>query len=218
MNAPRILREVSGNFEVRVRVTGTSHPEGKATTTRYAPYHGAGILIWQDPKNYVRLELAADLRKGKCIPYANFELRQAGRLLVSRGFKIEDGSSYLRLQRQGAEIYGAVSSDGDHWTSFPPMDANLASRVKVGVVAVNSSSKPLKAEFATFQLTAKPRTGAEGEVDSEAGGPAKRSPSQPVGPAPQGTLGRPDHRVVASVSRANHLRQGRLAAALARPP
>jgi len=167
MNAPRILREVTGNFEVRVRVTGTSHPEGKATTTRYAPYHGAGILLWQDPKNYVRLELAADLRKGKRFPYANFELRQAGRLLVSQGLKIEVGSSYLRLQRRGAEIHGAFSSDGDHWTAFPPMTANLAGRVEVGVVAVNSSSTPLKAEFETFQVTGEPGTGTEGQVDTE---------------------------------------------------
>jgi serine/threonine protein kinase/regulation of enolase protein 1 (concanavalin A-like superfamily) len=206
MNAPRIVRGVSGNFEVRVRVTGTSHPEGKATTTRYAPYHGAGILIWQDPENYVRLELAADLRKGKRFPYANFELRQAGRLLVSRGLKIEDGSSHLQLQRRGAEIHGAFSSDGDNWTSFPPITANLAGRVEVGVVAVNSSSKPLKAEFATFQVTGEPGTGAEGEVDTGGPGPPQRSPSHPVGPGSQGTLGRPGHRGVAILSQANHLR------------
>jgi hypothetical protein len=206
MNAPRILRGASGNFEVRVRVTGTTHPEGKATTTRFAPYHGAGLLIWQDPENYVRLELAADLRKGKRFPYANFELRQAGRLLVSRGLKIEDGSSHLRLQRRGALIHGAFSSDGDNWTSFPPITAKLAGRVEVGVVAVNSSSKPLKAEFAMFQVTGEPGTGAEGEVDTGGPGPPQRSPSHPVGPGPQGTSGRPGLRSVAIVWRANHLR------------
>src|SRR5262249_23638573 len=91
MNAPRLLRDITGDFEVRVRVTGTGHPGGKATTNRYAPYHGAGILLWQDPGNYVRLEIAADLRKGRVFPYANFELRQAGRLVVSRGLQIDDG-------------------------------------------------------------------------------------------------------------------------------
>ena len=65
MNAPRILREIEGDFDVSVRVAGTSHPAGKATTTLYSPYHGAGLLIWQDQENYVRLEIAADLQHGK---------------------------------------------------------------------------------------------------------------------------------------------------------
>ncbi|MBV8430400.1 MAG: protein kinase, partial [Solirubrobacterales bacterium] len=93
MNAPRILRSIAGDFEVRVRVTGTSQPGGRPTTKRYNPYHGAGILLWQDPKDYVRLEIAADLRRGMVFPYVNFELRQAGRLAVSQGFEIRDGSS-----------------------------------------------------------------------------------------------------------------------------
>ena len=66
MNAPCILREVAeGDFEVRVRVKGIGSPGSRASTTRYAPYHGAGILLWKDPGNYVRLEIAADRRKSE---------------------------------------------------------------------------------------------------------------------------------------------------------
>ena len=72
---------------------GYGPPRGRATTTQYTPYHGAGILLWQDPENYIRLEIAADLRKGKIYPYANFELRQAGLLASSRGLKIKDGAA-----------------------------------------------------------------------------------------------------------------------------
>jgi serine/threonine protein kinase/regulation of enolase protein 1 (concanavalin A-like superfamily) len=161
-NAPRILRDIRGEFEVRVKVTGTTHPGGRGTTTQYAPYHGAGILLWQDTENYVRLEIAADVRKGKIFPYANFELRQAGLLATSRGLKIDDGTSYLRLQRRGDQIHGAFSLDGDHWTPFPPMVAKLEDRVEVGVVAVNSSSKPLTAEFEGFAISEGP--GASGDV------------------------------------------------------
>ncbi len=125
MNAPRILGDIQGDFEVRLKVTGTSHPGGKATTSQYAPYHGAGILLWQDPENYVRLEIAADLRKGKVFPYANFELRRAGLLAVTQGLKIEDDASYLRLERRGDEVRGAFSPDGDHWTLFSPMIVEL---------------------------------------------------------------------------------------------
>ena len=153
MNAPRIVHEITGEFEVRVRVTGTSHPGGKSTTNSYSPYHGAGILLWEDPENYVRLEIAADVRKGRVFPYANFELRQAGRLAVSQGHKIVDGASYLRLERRGGKIHGALSSDGSRWTPLPPLIANLNDRVKVGVVVVNSASKTLKAGFEELQVT-----------------------------------------------------------------
>ena len=191
MNSPRILRDIRGEFEVRVKVTGTSHPGGRATTAQYAPYHGAGILLWQDPENYVRLEIAADIRKGKVSPYANFELRQAGLLATSRGLKIDDGTSYLRLQRRGDQIHGAFSLDGDHWTPFPPMVANLKDRLEIGVVAVNSSSKPMKAEFEGF-----PVSGAGAEARDGADGPPTAAPVRPVeiGPAPGTKRGRVDRR------------------------
>jgi hypothetical protein len=206
MNAPRILHGITGEFEVRVRATGTGHPGGEATTIQYNPYHGAGILIWQDPENYVRLEIAADLRKGKVFPYANFELREAGRLALTRGYKIQDGSSDLRLERRGDEIHGAVSADGRHWTPLPPLVAHLKDRVQVGVVAVNSASKPLKAGFEGFQVTGRPETEAESEANADRPPPPEPSPSQEVGPAPPGTSGRPDHRGMTSVSREKHPR------------
>jgi serine/threonine protein kinase/regulation of enolase protein 1 (concanavalin A-like superfamily) len=215
MNAPRVLRDITGDFEVRVRVTGTSHPGGTATTTRYNPYHGAGILVWQDPENYVRLEIAADLRKGKVFSYANFELRQAGRLAVSWGLKIVDGSSYLRLERRGDVIRGSFSPDGDHWTPFSPMIVDLKDSLKVGVLAVNSASKPLKAGFADFRVTGKPNSQADG--DRPPPGPPKRSRLQKVGPAPPGTSGGPDHPGAASVSRMSSFRSCWLSAESKRP-
>jgi regulation of enolase protein 1 (concanavalin A-like superfamily) len=204
MNAPRILGDIQGDFAIRLQVMGTSHPGGKATTSQYAPYHGAGILLWQDPENYVRLEIAADLRKGKVFPYANFELRQAGSLAVSRGLKIEDGSSHLRLERHGNEIRGAFSPDGDHWTLFSPMIVDFKDRLKVGVVAVNSASKPLKAGFEELQITRKPAT--EAEVDADRPSTPKRPPSQEIAPAPPGTSSRPDDRSVESSLRASRFR------------
>ena len=166
VNAPRILRDIRGDFEVRVKVTGTSHPGGRKTTTQYAPYHGAGILLWQDRSNYVRLELASEIRKGKVFSYANFELRQDGLLVTSRGLEIVDGANYLRLRRRGNEIHGAFSLDGDHWTPLTPIVAKLEERVEIGIVAVNSSSRPLKAEFEGFAVS----EGPGGDSDSRTAG------------------------------------------------
>ena len=101
MNAPRILREVTGDFEVRVKVTGITAPEKPGDDDpvcplprgRYPPLaRTRGITsAWRSPRTSAR---------GWVYPYANFELRQDGLLATSRGLKIEDDSSYLRLQRQ----------------------------------------------------------------------------------------------------------------------
>src|SRR5260370_935666 len=159
VNAPRVLIDVQGDFEARVRVVGVFHPAGKTTFKEYAPYHGAGILVWQDKENYIRLEIAADIQNGKPRPYANFELRKDGALAVSRGIKIADGSTYLRLKRRGDEFTGAFGPDGVRWTSFPLMSARLKDQLQIGVTAINSAKKPLVADLEGFQVSRERRAG-----------------------------------------------------------
>ena len=157
VNAPRILRDIKGDFDLRVRVAGTSRPGGRATTTVYSPYHGAGLVIWQDEENYVRLEIAADLQNGKPRPYVNFEYRKEGALAVSRGMSNGDGSDQLRLKRRGDEIFASFGPDGARWNSFPPLTVRLNDRLMVGVTAINSSTKPLTAEFERFDVVERAR-------------------------------------------------------------
>jgi hypothetical protein len=152
VNAPRILRDINGDFDLHVRVAGTSRPEGRATTTTYSPYHGAGLVIWQDEENYVRLEIAADSLSGKARPYVNFEYRKEGALAASRGINNGDGSDHLRLKRRGDEIFASFGPDGARWSSFPPLTVRLNDRLMVGVTAINSSTKPLTAEFERFDV------------------------------------------------------------------
>ena len=161
MNAPRVLRDINGDFDVNVRVSGTNHPGGKATTTLYPPYHGAGILLWQDSRNYVRLEIATDLNHGKARPYVNFEYRRDGALEFSRGIPNNDGSSQLRLKRRGDEILASFGPDGVRWTSFDPLIVMLKDRLEVGVSAINSSTKPLTAELEGVEVSHSPEAGAD---------------------------------------------------------
>jgi hypothetical protein len=163
MNAPRVLREVRGDFEVRVRIKGVEGVGSRATTSRYAPWHCAGILLWKDAANYVRLEIAAEFLRGKVQRFAQFEFRRDGRLASSLGQPIEDGSPHLRLRRWGEEVYGSFGPDGRHWTSFAPFLASFPDPVEVGIVAINSSTKPLEAEFTGFQILSGPRAGSGGD-------------------------------------------------------
>jgi regulation of enolase protein 1 (concanavalin A-like superfamily) len=146
MNAPLVVRRVRGDFLAGVHVPGRLEP-GRSKTTHYDPYHGAGLIVWQDPSNYVRLERAVEFINGRRHPYINYEWREDGRLAVSRGFTTEDRPLFLKLGRQGAAVAAWYSLDGHRWVPLGRIDANLAERVDVGVVAVNSSSETLSAEL-----------------------------------------------------------------------
>jgi hypothetical protein len=156
LNAPRLLRAVEGDFDAVVRVEGVFQPAGRTTMRPYAPYHGAGILVWQDEANYLRLELAADLKRGKVHPYANFELRKDGLLAFSRGLDLADGTTYLRLARRGGEFLAAFGPDGNRWTWFPPLADPLTRRVKLGVAAINTATKLLTVELKGFHVSTEP--------------------------------------------------------------
>jgi regulation of enolase protein 1 (concanavalin A-like superfamily) len=155
MNAPRVLRNVQGDFEARARVVGTIRP-ANVPTASYAPYHGAGLLVWQDAGTYVRLERAMVVTSGRFTPYANFEFRKDGRLEVSVGQEIPDGPTFLRLERRGGEIRAAVSQDGSRWTLFAPIDARLGDSLQVGLAAISSAKKALRAEIEGFAVSGSP--------------------------------------------------------------
>jgi serine/threonine protein kinase len=176
-NAPRLLRPIQGDFDVMVSVTGASHPSGRATMKEYAPFHGAGLLLWQDEGNYVRLEVAADVRRGKTHSYANFELRKGGSLAVSKGLEIKDGSTRLRLERRGSEVRAAFGPDGVSWTWFAPLAVDFGDRLRVGIAAINSATKPLNVGLEMFSIVRKSPAGDGLEGNDGAQKPeARRSP------------------------------------------
>jgi regulation of enolase protein 1 (concanavalin A-like superfamily) len=151
MDAPRVVRRVRGDFTASVRVLGRLEP-GRTKTTHYDPFHGAGLIVWQDPSNYLRLERAVGFIKGRHHPYVNYELREGGRLAVSHGITIEGRSLFLNLRRQGGTFSAWYSHDGRRWVQLARVDASWNERVEVGIVAVNSSARTLSAELERFSI------------------------------------------------------------------
>ena len=64
-NAPRVMRKVEGDFVLTVKVAGELKPGPKSTNPKGIPYLGTGLLIWSDSANFIRLERAALLRRGR---------------------------------------------------------------------------------------------------------------------------------------------------------
>jgi hypothetical protein len=56
MTAPRVLREVEGDFTAQVKVTSEFDSGKMAANANTRPFVSAGLILWQNEKNYVRLE------------------------------------------------------------------------------------------------------------------------------------------------------------------
>ena len=155
MNAPRVLREMEGDFITLLKVSGKVRHAGNRTSEHYFAYHGAGLLLWQDERNYIRLERAAVNRDDEGVfQYANFELRKDGKRVdvENPAIKIPDQDIYLRLERRGDRVFGSFSENGINWVSFDPYVVNLAKELKLGVAAINTSTDVFKPEFSDLEV------------------------------------------------------------------
>jgi len=153
VSAPRILRVTRGDFVASVTVAGAVRPGGEQTGRHAYPYHGAGLLVWQDSNQYVRLERAAILRGSQLISYVNFEQRSRGRMVSSQSTSIPDEPVVLRLERQGGRLFASFSPDAKRWTPLPDMPLDFAAELRVGVATVNTATEALKAEFDGLAVT-----------------------------------------------------------------
>jgi regulation of enolase protein 1 (concanavalin A-like superfamily) len=176
MNAPRIVRRVRGDFTAGVHVLGRLEP-GRSRTTHFDPYHGAGLIVWQDPSNYLRLERAVGFTKGRHHPYLNYELRAGGRLAVSHGIPIADRSLFLKLRREGTAFSAWYSHEGRRWVNLGRIDAAFAERVEVGVVAVNASQQTLSAELEGLFVEDPQGSMARDSADHDPEGPSRPPPT-----------------------------------------
>ncbi len=154
MNAPRLLRDVSGDFTIQVRVAGDLKPAGPSTAPGGLPFEGAGLVLFANDKTFVRLERAAIDRNGTADPYVNWEVRADGRQQWASTAKLnpEDQTVYLRLRRLGDRLFPGYSVDGKTWTEMPPQALVMPATVKVGVAAVTSSAGTFRPKFDDFRL------------------------------------------------------------------
>jgi len=158
VNAARVLRPVEGDFVAEVKVVGQVSPQGVPTSSYALPYHGAGLLLWLDRDNYIRLERAAILRDDGMLPYVNFEKRASATMHTTLGEPTPDGPLALRLTRHGPNLSAAYRIEGQNWIELR-QEVSLrgwGDALHVGVAAINTASAPFTAEFADFRVDKQP--------------------------------------------------------------
>ncbi|MGL6073805.1 MAG: DUF1349 domain-containing protein [Fimbriiglobus sp.] len=163
-NAPRVLQEVEGDFIATVKVTGDFKPGEKSTQPAGPPFNGAGLLIWVDNKNYLRLERniwwIPEVGKHACFTplleyFEDGEQQNTNPGSTTQEF-FKGRSTHLRFERKGDKVLAAYSHDGKEWIAVKNgVTVDLPKKVQVGVAAINSSNKKFVVEFEEFKLRSK---------------------------------------------------------------
>jgi len=189
MNGPRVLQPISGDFVLQVRVDGEFQPGDESTEQARTGYTGAGLVVFADEKNYVRIERATLHSSGDVEhPYTNFEIRvnaEVQRFGSTGDLPTVDGKpTWLRLERVGNQMLGSMSQDGVHWNYGQPKDLPEdiwnKGTVQAGVAAVSTSPMPFEPKYSEFSL--KKPTQVDTERQQRAADPKDPAASDNVEP------------------------------------
>jgi regulation of enolase protein 1 (concanavalin A-like superfamily) len=152
VNAPRVLREVEGDFVVQVKVAYSARPDKNTTLKGHDLYQGAGVIVWQDEQNLVYLFRAgSDVKKDLYLSKGVY--KDGAQVVVGIGQLLPDADAWLRLERRAGKLLASVSANGDEWTAVEMPKVNLALKLKVGISACNACTKSFTANFSEFKVT-----------------------------------------------------------------
>jgi regulation of enolase protein 1 (concanavalin A-like superfamily) len=156
LNAPRVLREVEGDFVAYVKVTADWKPGGKIAEANTFPYNGAGLLIWGEGGEFVRLERNVWIAGAMPTSYITPLYYRGGRLVggakSTREEFYKDRTTWLRVEREGAKVTTSISHDGKEWSATGELETEFPKKIRVGVHAINSSDGEFVVEFEDFQV------------------------------------------------------------------
>lgn len=154
-NAPRLLKDVKGDFTALVLVPGKILPGTQSLKKFPFTFQGAGLLVWQDENNYVRLERTSTFFtvEKKRLHQVLVEVCKEGKTTSSTLRDAKDNDLTLKVERRGGELRFSFSPDGKTWLEVKRLNVSLPSSVAVGVSASNASPKPFAARLEAFEVS-----------------------------------------------------------------
>ncbi len=158
LNAPRVLQQVKGDFVATVKVTADWKPGDALPGSSTVPYNGAGLLVWAEEDDFVRLERNVFVRKVSISYTTPFQFQggnQVNNAQTTQDEFFKGKSTWVKVERRGEKLTTSISHDGKEWTETATLRAKYPETVRVGVEAVNSSDKEFVVEFAEFKITGK---------------------------------------------------------------
>jgi len=124
VNAPRVMQDADGDVTVRVTAAGdVTAKDGTGVAADKRPFRAATLLLWQDEKNFVRLDRGCVVREGKAIHFAYFHVFKDGKRTTHLSKDFANRPTLLKLERRGKKVLAAVSQDGGAtWQTFDEQD------------------------------------------------------------------------------------------------
>ena len=162
--APRVLQDIVGDFTVQVKLRCFDPPAGGSSTNPVSAtdtFVGAGILIWQDEKNFFRLVQGAFTGQQ---PQRIVQCRVGNQLMFQEVYNFDAEYLYLRVSRIGTTFSYAVSEDGQRWLTpgvvklpaFVAATRSMPDALRAGVLVVNSVNQELEAQFDELKVSNSP--------------------------------------------------------------
>jgi S1-C subfamily serine protease len=160
-NAPMTLTDVDGDFAAIVEVTGEINPgptpPSDRQTRNYAvTMQSAGLIVYQDKDNFLRLERAAGVAASTLTPLHRLIIEgvKEGKPAMQPIYvDVPEGNTFLVLIRRKGRLQCLYSPDGGRsGLKFPTFAFSLPAKVKVGLSASNISAQPFSAAFENFAL------------------------------------------------------------------
>lgn len=148
LNAPRLLQEIEGDFEMSVAIPPSASPQPGT----------AGLLLWQDEKNFLLFERGAYGEQGQGAPFLQAELFVDGKTQKDEGERFPGapaGTTHLKLHRWRDQVQLFRSDDGLEWTLWRTLgNCPLSRQLQVGLVLQTTTSAKASQKFERFRLRA----------------------------------------------------------------
>ncbi len=160
-NAPMMLGDVEGDFVARVKIPGDLRPGTEPVRKLPFTFQGAGLLIWQDANNYLRLERTARTAGPVLVHRLLLESCSNGKPNQPLYLNVPEGPLYLQIARLKGGIHCMFGPDGERFVLIRKLAVEFPEKVKVGISAANAAKKPFQARFEEFRVI-KPQGKVEG--------------------------------------------------------
>ena len=141
--APQLLKAISGDFEIETKV-------------KFDPkesYQGAGILVFRNDSNYLRLERGFGGVGGgdSGIRFDKREDEVYEPIATPEKFPTEAKTVELKMRRVGKEFTAFWRETGGEWREVGKYSSSYPETVQVGLIACNTAQE-IPLEFAYIKL------------------------------------------------------------------
>lgn len=154
LNAPRVWREVTGNFTVTVKVSFPIRSKVPAKDeAAFASRASGGLVVWRDDEHALTLTREESAGERTVDEYFRSECHNNGSVSGSADAVAPGKSGYLRVTRWEKGFVCSYSLDGKKWKPLGSYVAKWDETLKVGVFAENGFKAPFEVAFDEYTLT-----------------------------------------------------------------